>query len=130
MKVENDWNNDDDNENDDDEGGGITMSEHLSSSIWLTVVSRAAMNADTVGEISWWLLMIMVFIMQLEKIYSEIENDIDIEIDIENEVEIEKIMEICWGDLMVNSDVYGYHAAWQLEIKIEMFILHLTPDDL
>ena len=66
MKVENDWNNDDDNENDDDEGREvITMSEHLSSSIWLTVVSRAAMNADTVGEISWGLEMIMVFIMQL-----------------------------------------------------------------
>ena len=68
--------------------------------------------------------MIMVFIMQLEKIYSEI----DIEIEIENEVEIEKIVEICWGDLMMISGVYGYHAAWQLVIKKEMFILHLTPE--
>ena len=45
------------------------------------MVSRAAMNADTVGEISWWFLMIMVFIMQLEKIYIEIENEIEIEND-------------------------------------------------
>ena len=72
----------------------------------------------------------MVFIMQLEKIYSEIENEIEIDIEIENEAEIEMIVEICWGDLMVISDVYGYHAAWQLAEKKDMLILHLTPDKL
>ena len=32
----------------------MTLSEHLSKIIWLTVVVGEARKADTTGDISWW----------------------------------------------------------------------------
>ena len=60
-----DDNDDDDYDDDDDNNFGdndglqemmkaMTLSEHLSKIIWLTVAVGEARKADTTGDISWW----------------------------------------------------------------------------